>query len=214
MKNMNNNRGKKRLVTIVYFSFSTQTAKLVHHLGKGLEKGGFHVESVKLQPIEKLSFPLNSISKTLIMMMKTFFRSRVPIKQLDESHLEKADLVIIAGPTWSYNPSGPVLAFLDRYLHLLKGKKVLPVISCRKYWKTHYKYLKKKIDLAKGQCMAPIVFTHNIKEPWSTIGTFMTIAGINPRHHSFMRKHYPRYGHTKKQLTELEARAKELAKQL
>ncbi len=201
-------------VTIVYFSFSNQTAKLVHHLRKGFRSQGFDVETVKLVPEEKLTFPLHSISKTMVMMLKTFLRNRVPIKPIDEAPIERADIIVLAGPTWSYNPSGPVLSFLDRYSSLLKDKDVQPVISCRKYWRTHFNYLKKKIQQAGGRPREPFVFTHNVKEPWSTIGTFMTIAGINPKQHAFIRKYYPRYGHNHAQLVEMEKKARELASSL
>ncbi|NPA95649.1 MAG: flavodoxin family protein [Thermodesulfobacteria bacterium] len=202
------------LVAIVYYSFSNQTAKLVHHLRKGFRSEGFDVETVKLVPRDRLTFPLHSVPKTIAMMLKTFFRKRVPIKEIDTSPIEKASLVVLAGPTWSYNPSGPVLSFLDKYAPILAGKDVQPVISCRKYWRTHYGYLKKKIERAGGRARDPFVFTHNVKEPWSTIGTFMTIAGINPKQHALMRKYYPRYGHNHTQLVEMEKKARDLAKSL
>ncbi len=205
---------KPKRALIIYYTFSTQTAKLVHHLRKGFKEAGIEVETLKLIPEKKLSFPLHSVSRTISMMLRTFFRQRVQIKPVDKEQIRKADIIVLAGPTWSYNPSGPVLDFLDKYSYLLKGKKVLPVISCRKYWRTHYRYLKRKITSCGGKCLSPIVFTHLIKEPWSTIGTFMTIAGINPRHHSFMRKHYPRYGHNQTQLAEMEKRARDIARSL
>jgi len=201
----------KKSVVIVYYSFSTQTAKLVHRLRKGFRQSGFQVETLKIVPCKKLSFPLHSVPKTILMMLTTFLRKRVKIRPVDKALIKSSDLVVLAGPTWSYNPSGPILDFLDRYSHLLKDKYVLPVISCRKYWRTHFNYLRKKIDSAGGRCMNPLVFTHKVKEPWSTIGTFMTIAGISPRSFRFMRKHYPRYGHNHAQLEEMEKKAKELA---
>ena len=205
---------KAKSVLVIYYSFSNQTVKLVHHLRKGFKDAGIEVDTLKLIPKKKLSFPLHSVARTISMMLRTFFRQRVCIKPVDQEKIRKVDTIVLAGPTWSYNPSGPVLDFLDRYSGLLKGKKVLPVISCRKYWRTHYRYLKKKIDSSGGECLAPVVFTHKVKEPWSTIGTFMTIAGINPRHHSFMRKHYPRYGHNQAQLAEMEKRARDIARSL
>ncbi len=205
---------KAKSVLVIYYSFSNQTAKLVHHLRKGFKEAGIEVDTLKLIPKKKLSFPLHSVARTISMMLRTFFRQRVRIRSVDKEKITKADMVVLAGPTWSYNPSGPVLDFLDRYSDLLEGKKVLPVISCRKYWRSHYRYLKKKIDSCRGKCLVPVVFTHKVKEPWSTIGTFMTIAGINPRHHSLTRKYYPRYGHNQAQLAEMEERARGIARSL
>jgi len=204
----------KKSVVVVYYSFSTQTAKLVHRLRKGFRQAGFEVETLKIVPEKELSFPLYSIPKTIFMMITTFLRKRIGIRPVDKRLIESANLVVIAGPTWSYNPSGPILDFLDRYSNLLKAKDVLPVISCRKYWRAHFNYLKGKIESAGGRCMGPIVFTHNIKEPWSTVGTFMTIAGINPRSFAFMRRYYPRYGHNHEQLKQMEQQARTLAMRL
>ncbi len=209
---MKNVQEKKKLALIIYYTFSNQTAKLVHHMRKGLREEGINVETVKLLPDERLSFPLHSIQRTVAMMLKTFFRKRVRIRPVDGSPIETADLLVLAGPTWSYNPSGPVLYFLDQYGELLSNKNVLPVISCRKYWRSHFRYLEKKISSRGGTCLEPIVCTHNVSEPWSTIGTFMTIAGINPRHHAFMRKHYPRYGHSPVQLAQIKEKARDIAR--
>ena len=88
------------------------------------------------------------------------------------------------------------------------------MISCRRYWKGHYAYLEKRIRKLGGRCRAPWIFKHEINEPWSTIGVFLTIAGKNPRHYPWLRKHYPKYGHTKRQLVEVEHDAMGLAENL
>ena len=211
---MENGQKVSKSVIIIYYSLSTQTAKLVHRLRKGFRQEGFNVQTLKLIPTKKLSFPLHSIPKTIFMMLTTFLRRRIPIRPIDSTQIKEAEIVVLAGPTWSYNPSGPMLDFLDKYIGLLKDKIVLPVISCRKYWRSHFNYLRRKVESAGGRCMQPIVFTHNIKEPWSTIGTFMTIAGINPRSYPLIRKHYPRYGHNKIQLNQMESKARDIATSL
>ncbi len=185
-------------VAIIYFSYSSQTAKLVHSIKKGLEESGVKVISLRLRPKVKLNFPFNGTFQTISMMIKTFFRMRVPIQEVDLSFLKDVDVVFLGGPTWSYNPSGPILYFLDKYGKFLSGKKIVPIISCRKYWKHHFNYIKKKLQSLGAKIEEPLIFDHKVKnEPWSAIGTFLTLAGKNPKHHSLIRKYYPKYGHAR-----------------
>ena len=126
-------------VLIIFFSLSGQTKGLLENLADGLKESGAMVAWERLEPEVRLRFPLGSFAKTILMMLTTFFRQRVPIKPLSVSRTAGFDLCILAGPTWSYNPSGPVLAFLDRDGNpLLQGRTVLPLISCRGYWRLHW----------------------------------------------------------------------------
>ena len=202
-------------VAIVYFSYSCQTAKLVKAIKEGLEENGVEVISQRIYPKEKLFFPFKNSIETLYMMFKTFFRVRMEIEDMDLDFLHDTDVVILGGPTWSYNPSGPILFFLDKYGHLLAEKQVIPLISCRKYWKHHYRYLRKRLATLGAIVNDPWVFDHKVKdEPWSAIGTFLTLAGKNPKHSPFMRRHYPKYGHSKEAFERAHQLAAILAKKL
>jgi len=161
-----------------------------------------------LVPQSPVPFPFSSVHETIHMMVKTLFRVRMPIRPLPKELWGGHDLVVLAGPTWSYNPCGPILSFLDLYGHdAMSGKLVLPVISCRGYWRLHWRYLKKKIAQCGGIPLAPWVFTHPAKEPWRTMGVFLTVAGEHPKRFPILRDHYPRYGHDRGQLE----KAKEMA---
>ncbi len=121
------------------------------------------------------------------------------------------DLVILAGPTWSYNPSGAILYFLDHFAkRVLAGKMVLPVISCRGYWRLHWFGLKRFISRLGGTPLRPWVFEHKVAEPWRTIGVFLTIAGKRPMRNRLLRRHYSRYGHSRAQTEAVEAMAERL----
>jgi hypothetical protein len=123
-------------VLLVYYSFSGQTGVLINRLAAGLKEQGVEVCFEKLKPVTHLRFPVGSILRTYLMMFSTFFRKRVPIQKLSAKCSREYDLIILAGPTWSYNPSGPVLSFLDRDgKDVLGGREVLPLISCRGYWR-------------------------------------------------------------------------------
>jgi hypothetical protein len=107
----------------------------------------------------------------------------------------------VAGPTWSYNPSGPVLDFLRRYGQTLcAGKTVVPFISCRSYWRWHYFLLRQKL-LRYGCTMGkPIVYMHPHREPWRFLGLLLQLRGkVVPREYSWWKKRYPAYGHSREQ---------------
>ena len=194
---------KNPQVLFLYFSFSGQTGVLVHRLAAGLKEQGVEVFFEKLKPARHLRFPVGSVFRTFAMMLTTFFRLRVPIQELSSKCDQEYDLIILAGPTWSYNPSGPVLSFLDRYGNeVLGGREVLPLISCRGYWKMHWWVLRKKLQKCGAHFSNLIAFTHPNPEPWCTIGVFLKIAGKNPERLRFIGKHYDRFGHSNKQMEE------------
>ena len=161
------------------------------------------VNMERLHPVKPLHFPLSSIPATLKMMFTTFIRCRVPIKDISDACFEDYDLIILAGPTWSYNPSGPVLSFLDRDgKEVLGGREVLPLISCRGYWKAHWWGLQKKLKQCGAHFSNMIAFSHPNSEPWRTIGVFLKIAGKNPERSGFTSKYYNRFGHSNEQMEE------------
>jgi len=194
--------GKKRIL-LLYFSFSSQTNNLVQALVTGLEEYDVEIARERLTPIEQLRFPIGTITGTFRMMLETFFRKRIPIKPLSSQCFENYDLIILAGPTWSYNPSGPVLFLIDQDGNkLFSEQKVLPVISCRGYWRVHDWGLKKLLKKCNARVDNLIVFSHPNDEPWRTIGVFLKLAGKIPEKTSWLRKKYRKYGHTRKQLGE------------
>lgn len=194
--------GQKRIL-LIYFSFSSQTNNLVHALVAGLDEFPVQVVKEKLTPLEQLRFPIGTIISTLRMMLVTFFRKRMPIEPLSSESEGSFDLIILAGPTWSYNPSGPVLSLLDRDgERLFRGQEVLPLISCRGYWRAHWWGLKKLLRKCGARVNNLIVFSHPNPEPWRTIGVFLRLTGRIPEKDSWLRAKYPKYGHTRNQFEE------------
>jgi len=189
-------------VLVIYFSFSSQTRNLVRALIAGLKKNDVIVKTEIIKPVESLNFPIGTYFKTIRMMFHTCFRPRVEIEPIDDQCFEEYDLIIIGGPTWSYNPSGPILAFLDRDgSRVLKNKTVLPLISCRGYWRLHYLGLKKLLRRCQATVLFPVIFTHTTKEPWRTIGVFLKLAGKVPESgKSWFGRYYPKYGHSRDQI--------------
>lgn len=197
---INNLRGDMsgKRVLIIYYSFSSQTHLLVQRFASGLTEGGVEVVMERLHPVDKMPFPFMSTLSLLRAMTTSFFRKRIPIKDpvnLPDGHW---DLVVLSGPTWSYNPSGPVLAFLDRYGEShFKDKDVLPLISCRAYWQINYSCIKKILIKGGARVLEPLVYFHCAKEPWRTTGLVLQMLGRLPRgENSWFRKKYTRYGHS------------------
>ena len=193
----------KKRILILSYSYSHQTRNLLKNLVIGLEKSEIEIVWERLLPLQELRFPIGTIPSTVLMMSQTFFRKRYPVHPVDPRIFDQWDLILLAGPTWSYNPSGVVLSFLDRDGdRLFNGQAVLPLISCRGYWRVHFwglRSLLKKCG-AKTVC-SPIVFTHPNSEPWNTIGVFLKLAGKMPeRGKGWFRKHYPKYGHSRLQM--------------
>lgn len=164
---------------------------------------GHLVTKERIIPLQPLKFPTSSILSCLTMMVTTFLRLRVPIQELSLSCRQSYDLIILAGPTWSYNPSGPILSLLDRDgASLFKGQVVLPVISCRGYWRLHSFGLNRMLKGCGAIIPNTIVFSHPHKEPWRTIGVFLKIAGKAPERWPLLRRYYTHFGHSKGQQEE------------
>lgn len=197
--------GKTCRVLLLYFSFSGQTAGLLNNLASGLKQEGCKVNFVKLRPITPLRFPLGSVFATLKMMLSSSFRCRIAIQKPEACVWEDHDLIILAGPTWSYNPSGPILDLIDRFgQRLFEGNTVLPIISCRGYWRAHWYGLKSLLKNHGATVPNRIVFSHPAREPWRTLGVFLKIAGRAPERSRLFGRYYHRYGHSKQQLLEAE----------
>ncbi len=197
--------GRAVRVLLLYYSFSGQASGLVHRLANGLTSAGVEVAMERLHPEVPLRFPLGSIPRTLRMMFTSFLRWRVEIAPLPAVCFDSHDLIILAGPTWSYSPSGPVLRLLDRDgRQLFAGRQVLPFISCRRYWRYHFFYLKHRLTACGAFVVNRIVFTHPSPEPVLTLGVFLKIAGRNPEKSRLLGKWYHKYGHSQQQLQEAE----------
>lgn len=190
----------KKHVALVYYSLSHQTRRLVDSYRKGLEDSGLVVELYPLQPVSPLRVPLRNNFSLFRVMLLTFLRKRSEIQPLTFK-ADDYDYIVLAGPTWSYQPSGPMLSFLDHYGSLLSGKKVGFLISCRSYWRSHYWSLRYGCKKNGALPQKAVVFEHATQEPWCTIGLLVWLRGV---HYSKLPKwfqnRYPYYGHSSDQI--------------
>ena len=182
----------------------------------GLEDCGAEVKVEKLKPAVKIPFPFPSTYILLKYMVTSFFRCRVPLQEPAQLYDRDWDLIVLAGPTWSYNPSGPILSFIDSYgTELFQGRSVLPFISCRAYWRTHLYCLKSRLRRCGAHVYRPVVFRHPTREPWKTVGLVMQLLGKLPGDkESWFRKKYPHYGHGQEQYSRAEEEGRKICREL
>lgn len=207
---------KQKRVLIVFYSFSNQTRNLLHGLTKGLVEGGVAVHWEQLKPLVPPIFPVGSYWGALKMMSTAFFKRRIAIEPPDRSRFIAWDLIICAGPTWSYHPSGPMLSFLDKYAtQMFTGQRVLPFISCRSYWKLHYWEMRRAVKNADVRFLEPQVFVHPSPGVWCALGVFLKLAGKAPNAWRTMLQNYcPRFGHSPCQIEEAKNIGQSLADSL
>lgn len=199
-------------VLIVYYTYTQQTRTQLRHFIAGLEGAGVAVTLERLTPITPYPYPFTTFINLATAMVATLLQRRMTIKPVAESCIGHWDCIVLAGPTWSYNPSGPVLDFLDRYGQAIcGGNVVIPFISCRAYWRLHYWTLKRRLCRIGAQVEQPIVFTHPVHEPWRSFGLLLKLRGqIGRWRHPWFRYHYPRYGHSSQQQAEAMEQGKKL----
>lgn len=191
-------------ILIVYYSYTQQTLILLRKFAAGLTSEGVSVTWELLQPVAPYEFPFSSTVRLVGAMVATFFQRRMRIAPVAADCFGPWDAVVLAGPTWSYNPSGPMLDFLDRYGQAVcGGKRVVPFISCRAYWQVHFRIIKKRLQGFGASVSPPIVFNHPVREPWRSIGLLLKLRGLMARkRYLWIRRFYPQYGHDDAQLEE------------
>ena len=91
----------QKQVLIVYYSFSSQTSRLVQQLATGLEESGVSVQCERLEPAVKMDLPFTSSWSMFKTMVSSFFRSRTPLQDPSYPDGVEWDLIILGGPTWS-----------------------------------------------------------------------------------------------------------------
>lgn len=207
---------KRKRVLIVFYSFTQQTRLLLKKFVEGLESEGIEVTLERLEPVQPYAFPFKTNFSLATAMIRTFFSKRTKIHPVGEQCFRDWDCIVLAGPTWSYQPSGPMLDFLDRYgSQVCEGKTVIPFISCRSYWRLHYWTVKYYLKRYGARSAEPIIFNHPIKEPWRFIGLILQLRGKMVRkENSWFRKHYPEYGHNRAQGTSAMEEGKRIGRQL
>ena len=206
----------KKRVLIIYYTFTQQTRIQLLRFAAGLKRSGVEVTLERLVPIEPYPYPFKTFLQLAIAMIATFFQRRMAIRPIAAHCAEHWDCIVLAGPTWSYNPSGPILSFIDRYGEsICRGRRVVPFISCRAYWRPHFWILRRRLQRCGATVENPVVFTHPFTEPWRSLGLLLKLQGtIGQKRFSWVRRYYPRYGHSNTQRLEALEQGRLLAEKL
>ncbi len=207
----------QKRVLILYYSFSEQTRILVEALCAGLETSpDLLITTERIETVQPVSLPFASPVKLIQAMIRAFFCCRVPIKPLRIDPNTLWDLIIIAGPTWSYFPSGPVLALLDGAGQgLCRNRRVMALISCRAYWRLHNYWIKRLVRGTAAEFWPPLFVDHPSREPWRTIGLFLFLLGrLSLFKKARLGGYYPHYGHAQEQMTQLRHQGAKLAERI
>jgi len=203
-------------ILILYYSHTQQTRLLVKSFSQGLARPGIEVVVQPLEAETPYDMPIRNNWQLFTAMVETFFCRRMPIRTLPPHCFAPFQAIILAGPTWSYQPCGPILSLIDRYgARFCAQKPIIPLISCRSYWRIHFWQIKRRLRRIGVQVAKPIVFCHPIREPYRIIGLLLQLRGkMVMRKDSWFRKRYPGYGHSREQLAEATARGRELGDSL
>jgi hypothetical protein len=59
-----------------------------------------------------------------------------------------------------------------------------------------------------------IVYSHPVKEPWSTLGVFLKSAGFRPERLPYLARHYRHFGHSVDQLLNIRERGERICTEL
>lgn len=206
----------RKRVLVVYYTFTQQTRTLLMRFIDGLKDSRVEVTMERLQPIAPYQYPFRTFFHLAVAMIVTLFQRRMAIQPIAAHCRDHWDCIILAGPTWSYNPSGPVLAFLDRDgKEVCAGKKVVPFISCRAYWRPHYWIVSRRLRRYGAKVESPVVFSHPVSEPWRSLGLLLKLLGIiGHKRYAWLRRYYPRYGHTDAQRQEAMEQGRQLAEKM
>ena len=207
---------RKKRVLVVYYTFTQQTRSLLLRFIGGLEGAGIEVTLERLVPIAPYEYPFRTFLHLAPAMIATLFQRRMAIQPIASHCMDNWDCIVLAGPTWSYNPSGPVLSFLDRYgKEVCGGRKVVPFISCRAYWRLHYWTVRHRLRQYGALVESPVVFTHPVSEPWRSLGLLLKLQGkIGQKRYAWFRRFYPRYGHSDAQRVEAMEQGRQLAEKI
>lgn len=203
-------------VLVIYYTFTQQTRLQVLRFIAGLEEAGIEVTQERLVPIAPYTFPFKTFFHLAIAMVATLFQRRMPIHPVAAHCTEHWDCIVLAGPTWSYNPSGPILSFLDHYgKTVCGGRTVVPFISCRAFWRFNYGLIRYRLKRFGATVEKPVVYTHPVQEPWRSLGLLLKLMGkFGQKRYSWLRRYYPQYGHSDAQHLDAVEQGRQLAHRL
>ena len=147
-------------VLVVWWSQSGQLRTVAEAFAQPFSDAGHEVAYVQLEPTRPFPFPWK---------VHTFFGEFPETVLLRPGPIERLslppgewDLVVLASQIWFLSPSQPFTALMsgpDR--ELVRGKRVITLISCRNMWVRGWRRLVGMVEAAGGTVTDRIVATHS-----------------------------------------------------
>ena len=125
----------QKKIALFYYTQTGQALQIAEKISEPLIQAGCEVVRKEIVPEEPYPFPWSAMS-----FFQVFPESRLgvpcPLKSIDLSDIEDADLVIIAGQSWFLSWSVPMHSFFqsDEIRAYLKGRPIIVTMGCRNMW--------------------------------------------------------------------------------
>lgn len=136
-------------VLVISWSQSGQLRRVADTFVAPFAEAGHDVVRVELEPVTPYPFPWTVASffgefpETVLGHPKPIAPPRIPPGEWD--------LVVLAAQVWFLSPSQPIAAFLaSREAEVLRGRRVLALVSCRNMWLSGFRRLVGAIDARGG----------------------------------------------------------------
>lgn len=145
-------------VVVFYYTQTGQALDIAKSVCKPIEDADVTVVYKAIEPVTAFPYPW-SYMNFFQQMPETRLHMPAPIKSLDFSDVEDADLVIISGQSWYLSPSQPIQAFLqDNWVRsYLKGRPVITLNGCRNMWAMGQKEIRKQLAEAEANYAGYVV---------------------------------------------------------
>lgn len=204
--------GPKRIL-VLYYSLTKQTEIVLNLIADELRAVGHTVDMRRITPVEDWKLPLDRF---------TFFWNwtkvwvgmnlNQPLQPMDLKN-EDYDYVVLGFQPWNLAPSIPVNSFLDSPMsQVLRGKKVVGIVTCRTRWERSFKIAKEKVERAGGEMVDGLVIMNYEKEPYNLATTvYYLFEGHDPPPGHWMTRFFRPFGIGQKSLDVARDYGRELA---
>lgn len=145
-------------VAVFYYTQTGQALDIAKSTCQPLVEAGIEVVYKAIEPQDPFPYPW-SYMNFFQQMPETRLHMPAPIKDMDFSDVEDANLVIVSGQSWYLSPSQPIQAFLqnEKVRQYLQNRNVVTLNGCRNMWAMGQKEIRRQLALANANYVGYIV---------------------------------------------------------
>ena len=172
-----------RRAAILFYSLTGTGRQSVHCLKRGLESGGYTVDSFPIRPIERdlFSFPFRSLGQFLRIAGRAILRRPARIEPLRLPAEHDYDLVVVEAQTWFVGVSAPVEAvFQDEGNRaFFEGRDAAVVVVCRGLWRRSQAMVVRHLERFGARVVGSRAYEHTGREPSRlfTLAAYLATGG-------------------------------------